>query len=289
MTKLLRLLTEACTTAGDVVLGDYRSSHNEVSIHVKDPTDPRTLVNAADLASEQAIVSVLQRRLSCTFLSEELGETFVNGPSQYRVIVDPLDGSKNFAQHSLGLFGISVGVEKAGHLFAGAIYLPYFQELLLAERGRGVYFGILESSRNIQFHSLDLAMVTSSEFPLNRARISIARGTAPPSILSRPPIATLLGSCNESINYASCSVGLASVALNRIDALVLPSQKYWDIAAGVVILQELAFSVGIWRNEWRDEIDEADLACAGASDCFDIVAAGNSDLFNQIVSVLQMR
>src|SRR5205814_523970 len=132
--------------------------------HVKDYSDPRTIVSAADLASEEVVFSVLRPRLNCSFLSEERGETYANGQSEYRIIVDPLDGSKNFAQNSLGLFGISIGVEKNDHLLAGAIYLPYFRELLAGERGRGVYFGTLDGAGQLQLQVLTASVSGRMEF-----------------------------------------------------------------------------------------------------------------------------
>lgn len=68
--------------------------------------------------------------------------------------------------------------------------------------------------------------------------------------------------------------------------MVLPRQRYWDIAAAVPIFEELMLSVGIWRDEWSHEVPERALTKAGPSDYFDIVAASNQSLFRQIVSVL---
>lgn len=252
----------------------------------KDATDPRTVVSRADLASEEIIFSVLRHDLNCTFLSEEAGALPGDPKAEFRVIIDSLDGSKNFLQGCNGLFGISIGVERWGNLIGGAIALPYFNELLVAERGKGVYLKLLNPTRS-RWLRKKLYKPTGVPASLAMARINVARGAAESKVLAEPPLSRILQTANESVNYASCAVGLASVALGRIDGLVLPRQRYWDFAAGMVIIKELRGEFGIWRNNWRDQVDESELARATAESYYDIMATLHPALFREIKQHLE--
>jgi len=99
----------------------------------------------------------------------------------------------------------------------------------------------------------------------------------------------VLGSCSEAVNYASCGVALASLALGRIDAVVLQSQNYWDFAAGFAILKEMNIPIGVWRESWRDRDGESLLSQAGPNDLFDIVAARDEMLFRELTQVIGSR
>lgn len=252
----------------------------------KDPSDPRTVVSLADLESEKSIISTLRNKLHCNFLSEEAGELIENENAEYRVVIDSLDGSKNYINGAMGLFGVSIGLEKDNQLVAGAIYLPYFGELLLAQKNEGAFIRWHANSQASRLARLNTPQIGQEKVALNNARICIGRGAAEASVLSRPPLSSLMGSCNEAVNYASCTVGLASVALGRIDALVLPGQKYWDFAGGYPIFHEIGAFFGVWRDSWCYRVDEKTLTMASSSDYFDIVAARDRSLFNQIVDML---
>ena len=77
-----------------------------------------------------------------------------------------------------------------------------------------------------------------------------------------------------------------SVALGRIDGLVLPRQRYWDFAGGYAILHEIGMSFHAYRDSWSDPVDEQTLTRAQASDHFHIVAARDRGLFNDLASLL---
>jgi fructose-1,6-bisphosphatase/inositol monophosphatase family enzyme len=119
------------------------------------------------------------------------------------------------------------------------------------------------------------------------ARINIARGAAEARVLGEPPLSRILQTANESVNYASCAVGLASVAFGRIDGLVLPRQRYWDFAAGALIIKELGGEFGIWRDNWRSQVEESELASATAESYYDIAAALEPALFQEIKQYVQ--
>ena len=93
------------------------------------------LVTDADRASEAIVIAHLRREYPhATILAEESG--MHPGSNDERWIVDPLDGTTNFA-HGYPLFCVSIAYERGGELIAGAIYAPAMGELFVAQRGAG--------------------------------------------------------------------------------------------------------------------------------------------------------
>ena len=250
----------------------------------KEPNDPRTLVTEADLRSEKIIIRRLSKGLNCSFLAEEAGIVLGKHGAIFRVVVDPLDGSMNFAHGSLGLFGISIGVERLGKLVAGAIALPYFNEVVIATRGMGVFRASLTSSRVNSLRRVELSRPGRPAINLTSARICLARGSAPAETMTRPPLSNVLAAANEAVNYASCVVALSSLILGRIDGLMIAKQRYWDFAAGFAILVELGGVVGVWQHGWSRRLALSDLASADPQSYYDIAATADPTLFCEIES-----
>ena len=67
-------------------------------------------------------------------LSEEIGEIVQD--SQYKWIIDPIDGTVNFA-HRIPICCVSIGIEHEGKMIMGAVYNPLMNEFFFAERGQG--------------------------------------------------------------------------------------------------------------------------------------------------------
>ena len=95
------------------------------------------LVTQIDKKAEDIIISKIKKQYpDHDFLAEESGSH--KKQSEYRWIIDPLDGTLNFT-HGMPLFSVSIGVEKKGEVIAGVVYEPNLGELFTAEKGRGAY------------------------------------------------------------------------------------------------------------------------------------------------------
>ena len=93
------------------------------------------LVTEADHASEKAIPAVIKSQFpDHQILAEESGE--MNSSSAYKWIIDPIDGTVNFA-HGIPLNCVSIAVEKEGEIILGAVFNPHLNEFFLAEKGKG--------------------------------------------------------------------------------------------------------------------------------------------------------
>src|SRR5262249_55557747 len=120
---------EAARAAGRV-LQDWAG---RFTVSEKGPAD---LVTEADLASQTVIHQILSRRFpDHAFLGEE-GLRSSPGGTDYRWIIDPLDGTSNYV-HRFPYYAVSIGLEFRNELIAGVIYDPTRDELFAAQRGGG--------------------------------------------------------------------------------------------------------------------------------------------------------
>jgi myo-inositol-1(or 4)-monophosphatase len=220
------------------------------------------IVTWADEASQAAIVDVLLGRCpGHTVLGEEGSAGEVDGP--YTWIVDPLDGTSNYAR-GLSPWGVSIAVrETGGPLVAGVIYDPLRDELYAAERGGGTTMQVSDTT------DLKRALVATGlqnddpvkihEYVLRVEQLHLhargARGIGSPALV------------------------MAYIATGRMDAFVEKDATYaWDIAAGMVLIEEAGGRVTGFDG------GEVNLG-VGLSD----VVASNGLIHDDLVDVVNMR
>src|SRR4030042_1920803 len=144
MDRIIKTGRQAALAAGEVLRRNYLQPHH---ITLNSAMDP---VTETDLASQETIISLIQQTFpEHGFLAEEgrVGEGAKGrGPSPhkttppppYRWIIDPLDGTVNFA-HGFPMFCVSIAFEGAGLVEYGVIYDPLREELFEARRGGGAW------------------------------------------------------------------------------------------------------------------------------------------------------
>lgn len=180
------------------------------------------LVTQADRASERAIVERLHADFpNATILGEEGGVR--KGTSQERWIVDPLDGTTNFA-HGYPLFCISIAYERDGELLAGVIFAPLMDELFAAERGAGARCNDREI-RVSRIESVGAAMLCTGFKPFDYERNArhFAHASRHAQAVRRDGAAAL---------------DLAYTAMGRFDGFWEFDLAPWDMAAGALIVRE---------------------------------------------------
>ena len=193
-------------------------------IRFKGPTD---LVTRADKEVEALIAARVRAAYpDHGFLAEE---GTVRDGAEYRWVVDPLDGTTNFA-HGLPWFAVSVALEHQGTVIVGVVYHPPLDELFVAEQGKGAWV----SPRGGAFVRLavspteDLGAALLSTGLPGRARRLRHMRTIPP-FLERSREVRIMG---------SAAIHLAYVAAGRLDAFWEPGLNLWDVAAGIVLVEE---------------------------------------------------
>lgn len=220
MHPMLNIAIRAARAAGDII---HRSSNNikQLTISKKSKND---FVTEVDLAAEQEIVNIIKYAYpDHSILAEESGEIQGN---HYVWVIDPLDGTTNFL-HGYPQYAVSIALKNKGKTEIGVIYDPLRDELFTAEKGGGATL----NNRRIR--------VT------NQARLDTALlGTGFPFKYPEHLDAYLnmfkdLTLKTSGIRRAgSAALDLAYLATGRLDGFWVIGLKEWDLAAGVLLVQE---------------------------------------------------
>ncbi len=185
------------------------------------------LVTESDLAAERLIVERIKSYYPRhTILAEESGETIaIVEENEWKWIVDPLDGTTNYA-HGYPCFCVSIALERAGTIVIGVIYDPTRDELFAAERGQGATLNG-RSVRVSETSDLNRALLCTG-FPYNvRERGDFARH-----------FHNFIMHAQGVRRDGSAALDLAYVACGRFDGFWEEGLNPWDVAAGVLLLEE---------------------------------------------------
>ena len=183
------------------------------------------LVTEADHASEKAILDVIKEAFpDHHILSEEVGEIVMD--SNYKWIVDPIDGTVNFA-HGIPLCCVSIAVELEGEMILGAVYNPSYDEMYLAEKNRGATLN--EKPIHVSEMSTVLSSCLVTGFPYTY--LDVPNG--PIEIFSR-----LIRKGVPVRRLGSAAIDLCWVACGRFDGFYEHKLQAWDSAAGFLIVEE---------------------------------------------------
>jgi myo-inositol-1(or 4)-monophosphatase len=217
--KLEQVALSAARAAGRVHL--QRLSR----IRVTRKTNAIDLVTEADHESEHAVIRTLNRAFpGHAILAEESGANAHT--SEHRWIIDPLDGTTNFA-HGYPHCCVSIGYERRGRVEFGVIFDALRDELFLARRGKGATLNRRPIAVS-RAASLDTALLATG-FPYDRSSRRRFYLTFWEAMMTRVHGVRRTG---------SAAVDLAWVACGRMDGFWEFGLKPWDIAAGALLVQE---------------------------------------------------
>jgi myo-inositol-1(or 4)-monophosphatase len=183
------------------------------------------LVTEIDKKSEELIIGMIRKKYpDHDFLAEESGSH--DQKSEYRWIIDPLDGTLNFT-HGVPLYSVSIAVEHRGEIIAGVVYEPNLGELFTAEKGKGAFL----NQKPIRVSKVDrlIESMIVTGFPYT---IRDNPGNAVQHFVN------MLMSAQGIRRLGSAAVDLAYVACGRFEAFWEVTLSPWDMAAGVLLVQE---------------------------------------------------
>jgi len=208
-----RVAIEAARAAGEMLHAQFRAAHR---VAFKGQTT--NLVTEMDVRAEELIV----RRLAAAFpedaiLAEERGAA--RGRSGRRWIVDPLDGTTNYA-HGLPIFAVSIALEVDRRIALGVAYDPSADELYVAERGQGAT--VNEAPLAVSATATLDASLLSTGFPYD---IRETRDT------NLTEYAAFALRCRGVRRLGSAVLDLAWVAAGRLDGFWELRLGPWDVAA----------------------------------------------------------
>jgi myo-inositol-1(or 4)-monophosphatase len=183
------------------------------------------LVTDADRAAEKAIVDVLRGTFPRhEILAEEAD--YGDNHSSYRWIIDPLDGTTNFA-HGFPWFAISIALAINGEIVLGVVFQPYNKEMFVAEKGKGA---TLNGTRIhvSRVAALDQALIATG-FPYDRKQSPVNNLDHFSNFQQAAQACRLAG---------AASLDLANTAAGRLDGYWEMKLKPWDMAAGKLLVEE---------------------------------------------------
>lgn len=195
------------------------------SFSIQNKEGKNNLVTDADHASEKAIIEVISKYYPDHFiLTEESGALAQD--SDYKWIIDPLDGTINFA-HGLPINCVSVGVEFKGEIILGMVYNPHMNELFFAEKGKGATLNNEPIKVSAETSAMRSCLVTG--FPY----VYINSENGPLEVFERfikegVPVRRL----------GAAAIDLCWVAAGRFDGFYEHKLEAWDSAAGYLIVEE---------------------------------------------------
>ena len=184
------------------------------------------IVTSADKKAEKIILNLIRKNFpQHRILTEESGEINWQSNSSYLWLIDPLDGTTNFAlRHPL--FCVSIALIYKKEVVLGILYAPITRELYLAEKGKGAFLNgqrIKVSNRR----QLSKTFLSSGYSSKNRDREMILK--------IYPP---LISKSEHHRDLGSCALELAYLAAGRLDGVVILGPRPFDAAAGVLMVEE---------------------------------------------------
>ena len=216
-------------------------NNRDFDVQYKDKAD---LVTTADILSEKYILEALKETFpEHRILSEESGESNNASDSPFLWVIDPLDGTNNFAYHN-PMFAIAISLFYGKNVILGLIYNPILDEMYIAKKDAGAYLN-------------GKKITVNDNIDLNKLRLTYCSG----GIKGKEDAIKLYSHFKKNWdikNFGSAAMELALVARGITDAFVVPGALRWDVAAGILLIKEAGgFASDFNGKEW--DFDSADM------------------------------
>lgn len=233
--KIKQIGIEAVKTAGDYAAKKYLIFKRSDAMFKKG----KEIVTKVDLGSEKIIISAIKKHFpDASILSEESGE--IKNNSDYLWVIDPIDGTTNFTIHN-PLWAVSVGVFYKNEPIAGFVYAPILKEMFVAYYGKGAFLNghrikISSKKKEKEIHTFghggrDIDLSMAIDYFAKQKKVHL--------------------DCRQ---LGSASIDLAYVAAGRVESIVIPGARSWDVAAGVLLVREAGGVASDFAgNDWNLE------------------------------------
>ncbi|HNV85830.1 MAG TPA: inositol monophosphatase family protein [Candidatus Omnitrophota bacterium] len=218
--RLKTVLTRAITDAGKLL---RRSIHRIRRIDVKSD-DGLSLVTEVDKRSEAQIIRAIKKSFPDHAILAE--ESAPQGQSPYKWIIDPIDGTTNYA-HTFPAACVSIACEKDGRIELGGVLDPFRREFFFAERGRGAFLNG-KPIRTSKVKSLSESLLVTG-FPYDRKIHASYYLKIYGAFMTR---------CHGIRRTGSAALDLCYIASGRFDGFWEMKLSPWDTAAASLIVLE---------------------------------------------------
>ncbi|MFZ1288590.1 MAG: inositol monophosphatase family protein [Melioribacteraceae bacterium] len=217
---MLQKIIDISREAGEAIRKGFR---NNISIEFK--TDASNIVTNIDKASEKIITDFIKKEFPThSIIAEETGLTSKN--SEYKWVIDPLDGTTNFA-HGLPLFSVSIGVQKNDEIIYGVIYDVMRDTIYSAEKGCGTFENDKKISVSKNENLAESLLVTGFSYDIKNNYMEEINYFA--QFLTKVRAIRRLG---------SAAIDFCYVANGVFDGFWEANLNSWDVCAGLLIVEE---------------------------------------------------
>ena len=228
--ELLDLARRLATRAGAIQRERY-----ETGFEIDTKSASIDLVTEVDRACEALIVEGIQAARTHDAILAEEGHGADEAEAKVRWIIDPLDGTTNFA-HGFPRFCVSIGIEVAGQRSVGVVYDPLLNERFEAVRGEGAWLG-----------SRRLAVSREAEFGRSLIATGFAYDVHSSDDDNLESFRNVVKSARGIRRDGSAALDLCYVAAGRLDGYWELKLHPWDVAAGFLIVEEAGGHVSDFR------------------------------------------
>ncbi len=231
--KLRHALISTLRSAGKILHRDL----GKVKIHYKGKAN---LVTRVDHASETHILRNIRRKFpSHDFMAEESGRK--SSGAEYLWIIDPLDGTTNFA-HGYPAACVTIGILRYGVPLLGGVYDPFREELFFAQCGKGAFLNG-QKIRVSRARKLDESLLITG-FPYDRLQRSHFYVEF---------LRTFMTLSHDVRRSGSAALDLSWIAAGRADGYWEFRLNPWDVAAGFLLVQEAGGEVTDFKGcLWKE-------------------------------------
>ncbi len=253
---MLEKVVTIAREAGEIIREGYGKNF---SIEFK--TNDSNLVTEIDKKSEELIINFIKKEFkNHSIVAEESGR--YDGSSEYRWVIDPLDGTTNFA-HGLPIFSVSIGLQKNGETIIGVVYDVMMDNLYQAEIGSGAFLGGKKLKVSDNDNLSRSFLVTGFPYDLKENTGTILQKFNDLILCSRA--VRRLGSAAIDFCYVASGVfeGFWEVSLHP-----------WDLCAGKLLVEEAGGIVTNFKNEPIDVFSPQ-------------MVASNGKIHDQLLEVLR--
>tara|TARA_B100001123_G_C15287494_1_gene1016144 strand:- start:1460 stop:2239 length:780 start_codon:yes stop_codon:yes gene_type:complete len=215
------LMHRACMKASKILIRDF-GEVEKLQVSEKGPGD---FVTASDKRVEKIIIKELSNS-EYSVLTEEQGQ--IEGKiKDKRWIIDPIDGTTNFL-NGLPHFAISIAYEENREIVSGIVFDPIKNEIFFAHKGMGAYLNNSRIRVSNKSNFKNSLLVTGGPRFSSKIKDEVYEEYKKISKEIRPPIR----------KSGSAALDLAYVAAGRFDGVWQRELKYWDVAAGIILVKE---------------------------------------------------
>lgn len=222
------------------------------------------LVTEVDILCEKTIKEIILKKFpNHDFLGEEGGET-VGGESAYKWIVDPLDGTTNYA-HGFPVYCTSIALEINGEVMIGVVYDPTRDELFTAERGKGAFLNGERISVTRRDKLVECLLATGFAYDIRDSKVD-----------NIDHFTRFIKKCRAVRRPGAAALDLCYVAAGRLDGFWEMQLKPWDTAAAYLLVREAGGKITLFGG--------------GAYSIYDPeIVASNGSVHDRMIEVLMIK